>query len=789
MTTNHSLNWTQLESALDAAVLRDELPAASLPYLTSTLKSTLRQMAESGLLGHKVNDFEAENLQPLLPIAAGFAFEAAKRKGHSRPGNTKARVVQSLEAIQPGVTTAKVTMEARIERAGEAWQPLFTAIVGMKHYRLHRCYLLMLAERAIANGTLSPAALPVDSDDAAVKMRNWLLEEGEINKIIYCYRIAMREMLAKGLSIPGAPSWHNHRKAGKTIHRIGGLAGDPEARLQECLPKFATLLDSWQKSPRTNVTPSTANTYADSMYRVAQGLLMMWEDGKLPIARLQDLSPHELWSTRLQSLRMPTVENSNEKSLLADFVGQASAERAMLAASQLPLAAVLGEWQAMHQGVRTRSKPSSTKFFVPRAVSDDISNVWCMLRSFLEHKINADGEPDTVTRFERLCVVAGEAEAYFTALFAKARPKKLKDKERAVRHITLPIMVCAVLPWWTQIALPRAKRRADEAVRGQRKERDGGLNRSALTAVRKYANKLQSWTLLAVAVADPMRRAQECDGRLGVEYRLSADWNDDGSLRRILSLESRFSGAGEPDNPAAGIKQGHVSLREWQLAASIVDFAWLAEYLRVSWLPMLVATGNTPADTTLRDAVQSGRFSLFPSPRAKHARPAQGAYSPAGLSGRFASAMRDSLLALGYDVPKKENRVAEGWGMILGPHIVRLLWATYWLGLREHVPIRFVMPDGTSIEISCVELVKRATTDAENTLRWHYSAVSSEMEKLEREAGSTWRHPRIYDRWMDATYFPTNPVDWATVWANPDFPLPTGIRGEFEDEVRRRADG
>ncbi|MBC7671155.1 MAG: hypothetical protein H7247_01935 [Polaromonas sp.] len=241
-----------------------------------------------------------------------------------------------------------------------------------------------------------------------------------------------------------------------------------------------------------------------------------------------------------------------------------------------------------------------------------------------------------------------------------------------------------------------------------------------------------------------------------------------------------------PDNQGARLKQDNIAERNWTMSQGILDHEWFATYLRDAWMPRLRSRGLIGPDVTLKQALESGQFSLFISTRDGKTT-SWGGYSDSALSSRFARAFRTSLIALGYTIPRIGKHAAEGYGSILGPHILRLYVATYWLGLREFVPLRVTSHDGHAFEISGVEIAKRLTTDSESTLRREYVLVSDETRALEREAPGSWRHPRAYDRFMDRTYMATDVVDWAAEWARPEFPLPDAIRREFLRQ-RRRAD-
>lgn len=770
-----AITWPMINARINDAAERGDLPKASVPILRSSLRAPLAEMVKSRL-SDSGYEFDEVDLVPFLSRVPDFVHAKAKSAGNSRPGNAKSRVMQVLDAALPGFRTARVVGDERAARCGENWAPLFVGVKDGKQARIHRANLSLLAETAWGHGVDGPLGLPSTADEAAEVMRQWGISEEQIGKIVHAYRQAIEGLAKDGVVVRGAPDWSEHRRGRRRMRRIGG--DRPEAELRDQLPKFSELLEA-VRNAATGMSDGTRTNLENSLFRVASGVVGMYEAGKLDCADLHDFGPEDLFLRRQQSIRSPKQAKAPERGLMARLLGADEANVVMAAADKLPIAAVLGEWQVDHAKIRPWITPDSRFFYVNGSVGADIHNVWYLMRSFLlAHMSPQFKTVGAQARFDQIQAGAVEVQQHFARLYRRAHRPTAKDKQRAIRHFTLPIITNVVLPWWTLLELPRVHRAAESAFARQRKPRSGAeQSRSVRIARHRYLHALESWTMLAVVIADPLRRAQPVYGRLGAEYELDADWAPDGSLLSIRSFGSRFSGQGAADNPKAKLKQNDHPLREWTLSPSVLNHAWFGRFLTDFWLPTLIRTGLTAPTTTLREAVESGRFVLFPGTRGGDRK--SGARG-SGFSSRFADGMRRSLMALGYNIPKSGSRVAEGWALILGPHIVRLLWASYWLGLREHSPIRAKLRDGSFAEISGVTIAERATTDGERTLRRHYVSVSDELLALERAEVNTWRNPRVFDATMDQSYFTGVAVCWESVWSDPTFPLPPHLREAFE---------
>jgi len=789
------ITWAQLLAAFNQAVEAGTVSPNSAAILRSALRTTLASLV-NGPGGREVDrlTFEAVDLRPLLASAPAHARERAVRADNQRPGNAETRVWQALGAALPELFgDGPVSAAQRAALCGALWQPFFRALAGQPHETVHRHYLTLLSEGLRRHaGIEGPSQLPASADAGDVLMSAAGLDpKHSIPKAIHAYRVAVRALPDGELSAMGAPAWAEARVAKRHVRRLGHLTGTHEALLREQMPALADLLQAWREVAAPALRASSVAAFEAAVFRVAGLLVEMRAAGALGTIDLYTLRPLDLWDLSLPCTRPADSSNANRNvsaardRLLADRLGSvAAAAAASEAVQSLPLAAAVAEWGEIARLV-PRRQADGAQFNVGRGLVADMTNLWIMARSVYEPIIRANGSPKALADFVATQVRAQHVDEHFTQLRTSSGEPSAKDKRLAVRLCSTPILTCVVLPWWTVIELPRlARAREKESADHSRNPLVLHHARNARQAERAYISGLESWAIQAVGTADPLRRAQFVYGRVGREYSFDCQWGEDGTLLRVSSVTSHFSSFGMPGNQSARLKQDDIAERNWTMSQGILDHEWFKAYLRDAWLPRLRSRGLIGPDVTLQQAIESGQFSLFVSP--KHGETTLwGGYSDGALSTRFARAFRTSLIALGYTIPRIGDHAAEGYGSILGPHILRLYVATYWLGLREFVPLRVTSHDGHAFDISGVEIAKRLTTDCESTLRKEYVLVSDETRALEREAPGSWRHPRAYDRFMDRTYMATDVVDWAAEWARPEFPLPEGIRREFLRQRRR----
>ena len=294
-----------------------------------------------------------------------------------------------------------------------------------------------------------------------------------------------------------------------------------------------------------------------------------------------------------------------------------------------------------------------------------------------------------------------------------------------------------------------------------------------------------------------MRLTNVSFARVGREIMIAAEWHDDGSMIKLKKIVSTFERHDGSDVRETETKTG-TPRNEWPWMPGIISRRLARIYLTEFWVPAHVARGFVPVGTTLRDAVESGRFAWIVNEDSRDQGEAvvPGAFADAsGVAAIFTDGLLDAIRAIGRDIPEDRDECLTRWPWVLGPHIIRTLWSTYWLGLRGvHGPQRV----GATFQESGVKIACRATNDTEATLRGYYVKVAPRMLNAQREPLGSFEHPGAFDAVMDEMWWLT-PTDWARLWRDPAFPVPDALRRRFERhrvggkpsgaDVRRRVRG
>lgn len=374
--------------------------------------------------------------------------------------------------------------------------------------------------------------------------------------------------------------------------------------------------------------------------------------------------------------------------------------------------------------------------------------------------------------------VAARNESAVKAGTARATTK---NKSNLVSVITLPHLVCIGLPW-----LAAEVRRLEEAHSAVKTRvalsRSDPSNHPAVKDARDtWYTALESYVMLAVFTADPMRLSNLASARIGSgshgQIRMNVAFDAAGMPVRIKGVTSYFahaqatSAAGE--NIEAKLKQ-HGKERIWRWPPAVIDMQLLLAYMtgprrdRIIDRKLLHVDGGAPVtgDTySLARELDAGTLTLFISPGNPHKRENALAYSGGYVGQSIVSAEvgkgmhRVATEILGHsDVPAFDEHDPTWAGLFTG-HNVRLLWTTYFFGLREDDPIR--IRDDDSRFTSGRSIAMAATSDDERTLRKEYMAVSAAMLDRLRDPAAEWTHPHAHNAWMDRIY-QMEVIDWAT---------------------------
>ena len=367
------------------------------------------------------------------------------------------------------------------------------------------------------------------------------------------------------------------------------------------------------------------------------------------------------------------------------------------------------------------------------------------------------------------------------------QPCMHRDAPRIVERLTLPQLVCCVLPWWTQHELPRLRAAAKTAERRAHTSAAAAIR--ARRARARYREGLFGYRILVSFAADPWRIRNAQHARVGEELHLEVTWGADGTLTAVTGIVSRYPGDADCDLPEVTTKTGS-SRGHWRWSTVVADPAWLAEALTEEWLPALVESGVVPPETTLAEALAAGEYAWFANktPRTCARAVVLGAFrDEQGIATRFGDSLLAALRAMGVGpLPASAATAAqEGFAYQFTPHTLRTLWATYWLGVRgEAGPVR----PGTGDRYTGVAVACAATGDTERTLRKHYAVVADVVREQMRRPVHSWEHPRAFDAVMDKTWLEDPKFNWRRTWRDPAFRalLPPALRALDPDAPLQR---
>ena len=752
----HSSLRAPLSLAEIEPLVREELGVERAAPVLSDTRRVLREL----LMAERRIDEQAarallltEDLRGPLLRAVEFANVHARRMKRE----TGARRVRQADINRAGRVAKVIAIVApestphRSRRPVAAvvpldWKPVIDSVEGSSVTACAKRRHVELLVTAFARaGILTPAQLPTNAD----KLYALLIAEGLLTPDTICVglsdlRSALGQCIATG-TLPADSPVPGKRVGTRRLHGGAEWATNREAKLRMELPLWADDLEEYLAHAKDEVG-GTPNVRRGAVFRVAVGLCGMRDGGLLPGVDLHTLQFHDLGTmqiVRCDSMTSRTISRAaarNGRSVSSDTV---------------PLVEALGEY--LTRELRER-KPGHG---VPPSVCKDIERVWGICTALLRPS-PTDPLEDRV-RWQG----ANEVVRTWAATAEESRPASECERNKGLlaEHLSLPQAIVFGIPYYTLVALPEAQTHVDaHAI--------GSVGRQ--TATDRLTLLLEEWVALATKVADPLRVEQRVFGRVGRELEITASFESaSGVLTSVAGVTTHFAGKklhatfwyGE-SNKRAGFKQHEKGPRSWDWPPSIVDLVWLARYFREVWYPRVQALGER---RSMREAMSSGRWTLFPSTAAARAN----SYRWKGMCDTWISEKTgDAMLRVLREVlghhhlpALRTDAIQAGWRSLLSDHNVRHLWATYWGGLRASRGPRQVRPDGTIVEsVSGMEYCRRATTDEEDSLQEHYVALTQTIQRLLTRTVGSCAHPLSLDSIMDRASLTDRAVDWKAEW-------------------------
>lgn len=789
---SHPITLPMLRTA--ASVLDDTvIPAATRRSALSDLEHTLAMQLNAHLqLGSEPEarvqldppahqGREPVDIRAFLPGSTMAAHARAKRLKHERPDNARRRIERLLTALTPWALSARATatpcpvlteFHTLADRVGDVG-----AATGKEQRRISHLQLGMrrFARIAAAHGVITVAELPTTTDAMIALLATWGLAPSLRNHMMWTLR-TVRRLLADDILAPRLPAW-----------QPVSIGDEQQRRIDERLPELARDVETWEslssmkvgdraagnrsRTPHEALTAKTQYVYRAAMRQWASALLTLVDRGLLTIPDLPALNVESLWLTSAEG-SAPRPLPGNAEALLAERRARRGrpANRADVRVVR-PLALAVIDLALDHGLFERAARDADGQW--PKSAAQMAFRLWSITERVA---LGTDGDE------------AAELLALRTIWMAHLPSLKdiltkesfVKDHVRMLQMVTLPQVVCLILPWWTLHELPRLER---EAIRLRiLAARPGASQASAVRAREAHAAfilGLNAYIALGTFTAEPSRITNVTNARTGREVLIEAEWSAEGELLQLLSIGTRFPGRDEGELAEVTPKTGSAR-PTWRWSRTIIDRYWFARYLQDSWLAGLRATGQVTDDQSLQSVVAEGRFAWLANADPRSARPAavSGAFrDTSSVAERFGHALLLGLRAMGRtDLPTSvDTAAAEGFAYMFRPHAARLWWATYWFLRGEHGPSR-PRPDGGVDEVTGWAVAMRATCDTMATLQKHYVKLSAAMQELMRSPLTSIEHPNAYDHLLDRTWWHDAPTDWKRVWRDPKTVLPDHLR-------------
>lgn len=724
---------------------------------------------------------EPLDIRAFLPGSAMAAYARAKRLKHERPDNARRRIERLLTALTPWALSARATatpcpvlteFHTLADRVGEVG-----AATAKEQRRISHLQLGMrrFARIAASHGVISVAELPTTTDAMITLLATWGLAPSLRNHMMWTLR-TIRRLLVDDILAPRLPAWQSV-----------SIGDEQQQGIDERLPELARDVETWvslssmkvgdraagnrSRTAHEALTAKTQYVYRAAMRQWASALLTLVDRGLLTIPDLSALNVESLWLTTAEG-SAPRPLPGNAEALLAERRARRGRPANRSEARVVrPLALAVIDLALDHSLFERAARDADGQW--PKSAAQMAFRLWSITERVA---LGTDG--DEAAELLALRTIWMAHLPSLKDILTKA--SFVKDHVRMLQMVTLPQVVCLILPWWTLHELPRLEREAIQLrIRASRPGAPQASAARAREAHEAFIAGLDAYIALATFVAEPSRITNVTNARTGKEVMIDAEWSHSGDLLSLHGIGTSFPGRAEGEIAEVTTKTG-APRPTWRWSPTIIDRQWFARYLSESWLPALRASGHVTHDETLQSVVTTGRFAWFANadPRSDRAQAVAGAFrATSSVAERFGHALLVGLRAMGRtDLPTSvETAAAEGFAYMFRPHAARLWWGTYWFMRGDHGPQR-ARPDGGVDAVTGWQVAMRATCDKRVTLEKHYVKLSAAMQELMRSSLTSIEHPNAYDHLLDRTWWHDAPTDWKRVWRDPKTVLPDHLR-------------
>lgn len=776
--------WSTMRSALLTAM------QATLP---EDLQSRAR--AEEALSVGKAGADIRPFLQTLPEIAASL------RKEGPSAANAANQVRVLRRALISGCTD-RSPLDVKAAALSSAWADFIAALNSQAPpiRSSVRSGIFKLASVASDLGLPAPADLPSDP----LALAEWLRRALPNDDDYFAVRSALKRLpaaapdLACAITVPARHSTAMRLSPDAVVH------ADVATREVPALATFLRAWDSVAERGHTDCASQTIERLRFSLERFTTYAVLAARAGVLPDGLLLRPTVLDWWTTempgaltRVAHTRLNVGPQVGDEHIMATTADTANSVAPVMTNA---VAAVLA-WAARNGHMPKSAQLASGD--LPRSVLAELEAIWRMTVHWMT---DAEGRGPVrgETRLAYLAARAAYNSARKTLRAGEAEGDEhltMKDKDEAAKMHSLPLLLGVVLPYWSLVHLPRLQANLDaittklDALRASSPADThwpGGVHRDEVIARKALTTAIRVWFIFITFIADPLRIKNHWAARVGkdkAEVMIDADFTPDGRVRRIHRIHSRFGGetfAIMRGNPLAMLKTRDYKSRSWDWPQVVVDHRWAARYINEVWFPILQRAGVLPDGATVQSALAENRYALLPTDGGtqRGTKAVDGGDGDGGVA-RYATAQsvrvlfRQALLTglralgpsvaslTGDTVPASDEEAAQRWPWILSPHVVRLWWVTFCLGVLSKNGFALRRTDPATNEhhlINPIDIAQRATTDSPKTMEKDYEACSDTMHQRTMRTVIDWTHPRAFASVTDYLAMPDRRPDIKALW-------------------------
>ena len=785
--------WAQATLRSAWSTMRSALVAAMQATLPEDLRSRAR--AEEAL---SVGECGAD-IRPLLRTLPEIA--AGLRKEGPSAANAANQVRVLRRALISGCTD-RSPLDVKAAALSSAWAdfiaelndqtPPITASI--------RSGIFKLATASSHQGLQAPTDLPANPRALA----EWLRRALPNNDDYFAVRSALKRLPAAAPELTCALAVPARHSTAMRLSPDAAMHAEVAKREVPALAKFLRAWDAVAERGHTHCAPQTIQRLRFSLERFTTYAVLAARAGILPDGLPQRPTVLDWWTTdmpgalmQVDHARLDVGPQEGDEDIV-DTTADTANRTAPITTNAV--AGVLA-WAARNGHMPKSAQLASGD--LPRSVLAELEAIWRMTVHWMtdaEGRVPVRGE----TRLAYLAARAAYNSARKTLRADEAEGDEhltMKDKDEAAKMHSLPLLLGVVLPYWSLVHLPRLQANLDaiatklEALRASSPAHThwpNGVHRDEVIARKALTNAIRAWFVFITFIADPLRIKNPWAARVGTdkaEVMIDADFTPDGRVRRIHRIHSRFGGekfAIMRGNPLAMLKTRKYKSRSWDWPQVVVDHRWATRYINDVWFPLLQRAGVLPAGATVQSALAENRYALLPTDGGtqRGAKAVDGGDGDGGIA-RYATAQsvrvlfRQALLTglralgpsaeplTGQQLPASDEEAAQRWPWILSPHVVRLWWVTYCLGVMSKNGFALRRTDPATGEhhlVNPIDIAQRATTDSPKTMEKDYDACSDTMHQRTMRTVIDWTHPRAFAAVTDYLVMPDRRPDFKALW-------------------------